>query len=119
MFSALKAALVVLLLGGVIPAAAENLSDPTKPWAYKPQAAGDAGAAAAAVKTPALSSTMISPERRIAVIDGQIVQEGDRLGSKKVIAIEAGLVRLRGPQGNSTLTLLPAPIKKAAGKATE
>ncbi|QKK10504.1 MAG: MSHA biogenesis protein MshK [Pseudomonadota bacterium] len=117
MSSARHAFVVVVLLGWLTPVAAESLSDPTKPWDFKPQAAIDA--AAAAVPAPALSSTMISPERRIAVIDGQIVQEGDRLGAMRVIAIQPGSVRLRGPQGYSTLKLLPTPIKKVAGKATE
>lgn len=114
--SVYRITLASLVLCVTMPGFADQLSDPTRPWDYK---AETSRAAQVVTKEPTLYSTMISPERRIAVIDGEVVQEGERFGDLKVISIRTNQVRLRGPKGYITLKLLPAPIKRAAGKASE
>lgn len=111
-----RAMLLVLMCWSTVSVAASPLSDPTRPWTYQAPAQHSEPSVS---HTPVLSSIMIGPRRRIAVINGEVVREGGRVGNMKVMAIEAGRVRLRGPQGYSTLKLLPARVKRAAGKATE
>ncbi len=41
-----------------------------------------------------LQSILLSPERRIAIIDGQRLRVGERLGNAEVLAIEPGRVML-------------------------
>lgn len=106
-----------LLVGQAGFAGAQSLSDPTRPSGYS--AAAPLEAAPLDTPTPVLSSVMVSPGRRVAVIDGEVVREGGRIGKFQVLSIDAGRVRLRGPQGYSTIKLLPAPVKRAARKATE
>jgi len=106
----------LLLLGVAMSANSEELSDPMKPWDY--QTNKPVVAAPIQKARPVLNSIMIAKDRRVAVINGQIVQEGEQMGDMKVIAIEPGRVRLSGAQGVMTLKLLPAPIKRAVGKAS-
>ena len=58
-----------------------------------------------------LQSILSSPERRIAIINGTRVREGDRIGSARVVRIHDSHVLLN--TGNQTLTLhlLPESIK--------
>ncbi len=114
MFS-VRLLLLVMLGASATCAGAETLSDPTRPWAYQAPPSRMSGTP----RAPLLTSVMIAPDRRVAVIAGQVVREGERVGNLQVIAIEPDRVRVRGPRGYSTLKLLRAPVKRAAGKASE
>jgi MSHA biogenesis protein MshK len=59
----------------------------------------------------ALHSTLVGPERRGAVINGQRVQVGDRIDGARVARIEAGEVLLDTPERRITLRLLPNPLR--------
>jgi hypothetical protein len=41
----------------------------------------------------------VAPDRRLAVLDGEIVREGDAVGARVVIRIESRAVVLREPSG--------------------
>jgi hypothetical protein len=58
-----------------------------------------------------LHSTLIGPERRDAVINGQLVRVGDRVAGARVARIEAGEVLLDTPGQRITLRLLPNPLR--------
>jgi MSHA biogenesis protein MshK len=96
---------------------AERLTDPTKPWDVP--ASNAAANAAPPSRAPVLHSTMIAPGRRVAVIDGEIVQEGERMGDLRVVRIETSRVVLRGPQGALTLKLLPTSVKSESRNRTQ
>jgi hypothetical protein len=48
---------------------------------------------------PVVSSILISPDRRLAIVDGAIVREGDEVGSRVVLSIESAGVLFREPSG--------------------
>lgn len=85
------------LMAMVASVAAERLPDPTRPAAYEQRSAP-------AVDTDKpvwrLESLVMGPERRRAMISGEWVEEGGRLGSARVVRIEAEGVVLR--EGDDT-----------------
>lgn len=82
-------------------AAAESLPDPTRP-----AIGADAGAPAMEVPVgPRLQMIKISPTRRSAIIDGQEVTVGSRVGDLRVTKILEGEVVLRGKTETETLKL--------------
>lgn len=60
-----------------------------------------------------LSSILIAPHRRLAVINGENVGVGDRVGGATVTAILPGAVQLRSAGRVVTITLIPTTIKTA------
>lgn len=97
------AALCALLAAGVAARGAA-LTDPTRPpGAGASAAGGQAGSR--------LQSVLISPGRRVAVIDGKNVVVGDKVGDATVVRISESEVVLRRAQGRETLKLFPAVDK--------
>jgi MSHA biogenesis protein MshK len=87
-------------------ALAEILADPTQP--------AGAGMRGGAPTGPVLQSVLISPGRRLAVIDGQTVQLGGKFGSATVVSItEVGVV-LKDQEGTRQLRLFPRVDKRVA-----
>lgn len=84
--------------------AAELLPDPTRP----PLEAGLAGDVATLASGPVLQSVKIAPGRRMAVISGQLLAQGERFGAAKLVSISESEVVLLGPEGRQTLKLFPA-----------
>ncbi|MBB3168765.1 hypothetical protein FHS30_001949 [Simiduia aestuariiviva] len=81
-----------------------SLSDPTRPLNYR--------ATATAQQGYQLSSIFLSEQRARAIINGQLVGVGDRVGAAKVARIEAGQVVLQTPDGVKSLRL-HTQIKRA------
>lgn len=96
------AARVILVLGLLLPilAAAEALPDPTRP-----AIGAEGGVAAEAPAGPRLQMIKISPAGRSAIIDGQEVTVGSRVGDRRVVRISEGEVVLRGKNESETLKL--------------
>lgn len=94
--------LALLLSGGV---QAQVLNDPTRP----PVSIGTAADPAAdkPKAEPELQSILISPTRRVAVIDGQTVALGEKFGEARVVRITEGEVVLRNGQDLQVLKLFP------------
>jgi MSHA biogenesis protein MshK len=90
---------------------AENLPDPTRPPAALGHA-GDGGASASAAGRPVLQSVLISPGRTMAMISGQMVKVGDRVGEARVIKISETEVVLRNGKELETLKLFPGVEKR-------
>jgi MSHA biogenesis protein MshK len=101
--------MIALGLLAATAAAAQVLSDPTRP----PAAAGEAPAEARVEAPPSrLQSVLISPGRKLAVIDGQTVALGGRLGDSIVVAIAPTQVILQTGGTYQTLKLHPGIEKK-------
>ncbi|MBC7982330.1 MAG: hypothetical protein H7Y02_00595, partial [Candidatus Obscuribacterales bacterium] len=86
-------------------ASANDIVDPMRP----PTATRAVGVKPAAQKPagPRLSAVLFSGERRVAVIDGRAVQEGDRVRDAVVVEIFVDGVRLaRAGQAAQTLRLI-------------
>lgn len=83
-----------------------ELRDPTRPPDFISKKLGKG------VATWALTSILISKDRRIAVVNGQVVHEGDEIASETVISIQPNTVQLTGPGGKITLFLLDKTVKR-------
>jgi MSHA biogenesis protein MshK len=80
---------------------AEDLPDPTMP-------ASEYGTEAkASSNSSSLQSIFISPTRRAAIINGQMIELGAKLGDVKLIEVDEGSVVLEGAQGRRVLSLFP------------
>lgn len=91
-------------------ASAQAMSDPTRPAQVQ-----EAGAAPApAPQGPVLQSVLISPERRLAVIDGRTVALGDKFGSATLASVTETEVILKDDSGSRRLRLFPRVDKRAA-----
>jgi hypothetical protein len=79
----------------------DGLADPTRP--------SSRGAAVAGVSRGGLvlQSTLVSPERSVAVISGQRLAVGGSIGGAEVLAIRPYEVILRRAGKQSTLRMLP------------
>jgi hypothetical protein len=49
---------------------------------------------------PQVNSILVAPDRRLAVVAGEIVREGDRVGPRTLIRIEPDAIVLREPSGH-------------------
>ena len=100
---------LLLCLAGAAAAQRAGLVDPTRP----PNAASESSAKElAAPAGPQLQSVLISPTRRIAVISGSTVVQGDKYGSATVAAITEGSVLLRYADRKETLHLISGVFKR-------
>lgn len=95
-----------------LPAAASDLVDPTRPpanWQVKPS---DASVAATARAGPKLTSILVSPSRRVAVIDGIAMREGQSANGITVVHIGKTWVDARVSDSPLRLSLSDANITK-------
>lgn len=96
---------------------AETLVDPTRPPSVVEKSAPGAE------PTPAgsgLQSIFISPQRRVALIDGKEVPVGGRVGEAKLVQIAEDHIVLKDAQGTRSVALLPGiekrpPLSTVAG----
>lgn len=96
---------------GIAPAAAAAMSDPTQPMDFvvRPDSGGSSGMVPAG---PVLQSTLISPQRKSAVISGKRVRVGDMFEGAKVTAITPYEVRMSRGGRETTLRMLPKLVKE-------
>ena len=83
-------------------------ADPTRPPAAWLQAQTPARAPAKATPIPRASIILLGRERQIAVVDGQTVRRGDRVGDARVVRIDA--YRLVLSHGGSIDTFPTTPL---------
>lgn len=103
---------VALLAGSA--AAQQALPDPTRPAV----GASQPGAAEESPGGPQLQSILISPKRKLAVINGQTLHVGDSFGNAVVVKISAQEVVLKSGAELQVLKLFPGVEKRksVAGK---
>jgi len=93
---------VLVLCAVSLLTSAEVLTDPTKPPA-EISIQADASPAEAAL----LQSIIISPLRRAAILNGQTVELGGKIGDVTLIEVNESGVVLQGTGGRQVLTLFP------------
>lgn len=98
---------LLLLSGATINAVA--LQDPTRPT---DPAAYFGNGEQRATATWTLQSILSSADRRIAIINGTRVQEGDRIGTARVVSIQPSQVVLNTGDRTLTLPLWPELIRR-------
>jgi MSHA biogenesis protein MshK len=102
-------AMLSLLTALSLPAVAEVLADPTQPPAEW-QAAPQHGLAESG--RPRLTSILISPSRRVAVIDGISLREGQSANGLTVVHIGKSWVDARVRDTSVRLSLSDANVTK-------
>lgn len=101
---------LLLLIGSLCTASgAWGLNDPTRPT-DPAQYFGNARQQSSAGLM--LQSILFASERRVAVINGTRVREGDQIGSARVVRIQDSQVLLQTSRGMRTLRLLPETLRR-------
>lgn len=91
---------------------AGKLRDPTRPLAATVRATAAPAASprpAAPVVVPQLQLVLVGGERRFAVIDGELLAEGDAIRGLTLLQIANDAVVLKTPNGPRTLPLSSPP----------
>ncbi len=109
-------ALTCAFILAALPAAAGELADPTRPGYLPP-----ATAPATGVRAPSwrVESIIVSPGRRLAVINGRVVAVNDRVGGARVVEITPYEVRLEYQGETRRAALVPARVKHPANSTVE
>jgi len=98
------AALLLLLFVDIASAHADDsltgLIDPTRPYSAGAMSSQSRGGLV-------LQSTLVSPRRRLAVINGHAFSVGERIGGAKIVAIRSYEVILSRAGKQNTLRLVP------------
>lgn len=109
----LKILTAIWFLAGSVAASAQ-LADPTRP----PAVADPSAASAAGTPAPAASGLQSVILRKkgqpAALINGEIVELGAKVGESRLVKVSEDAVVLRGPSGDETLRLMPSAEKRAA-----
>ena len=105
-----RVAILLLIAAGVVNAdeprdagadAGKALRDPMQP--YRPLPGGAGGAAGGATYRFNLTGVVISPTRRIAIVNGRSLEVGDEVAGAKIVRIERETVYLQ--QGSGALLI--------------
>jgi MSHA biogenesis protein MshK len=107
MATGLRVLLTTWLLCMAQAAAAETLPDPTRPAIDLGGSAGTVDTAAAEAAPKGLQSTIISPQYRAAIINGETVRLGGMVGGSRLVDVREGSVVLQNAQGRRVLELFP------------
>jgi MSHA biogenesis protein MshK len=100
------------LLCAALPVQAfESLPDPTKPAVEIPYASETgldvAASAVSAPKKEGLQSIIISPRHRAAIINGETVALGGKIGDATLVEVRENSVVLQSAQGKRVMELFP------------
>ena len=86
-------------------ATADSLPDPTRPAIDLSAGAGGEAQISAAPK--GLQSTIISPQYRAAIINGETVRLGGKSGDSRLVEVRENSVVLQNAQGRRVIELFP------------
>jgi len=109
----------LLLAGlvGAVPVLAQ-VPDPTRPAGVSPTP--ETGSVAAPVESGVQTVILRPGGKSVAVVNGQYVAVGDKLGDKRVVKISESEVVLKGMSGREVIKVTPAiekmPTRKTAAK---
>ena len=96
-------------------ARADELIDPTRPPDIVPLSAGDLSGFGG---TFVLNSILISPQRRVAIVNGVRVKEGDQVDGAEVLEIFRSGVRLKA-EGETFEVRMTASVKTAVSSGRD
>lgn len=99
--------LLALLMCAPVLATARGLRDPTRPLAATDRGSNAVSNAhpAASIEPPQLQLVLLGHDRRYAVIDGELLAEGDAIRGLALLRILDDAVVLKTPNGPRTLPL--------------
>ena len=102
---------VVLLVTPILANAQETLRDPTRPWSAR-SVAPVGTVTATGVTGFRVTAIFTSDKRRIAIVNGQRVSEGDRVDGATVVEILVDALRLNYQGKAITSRVLPYGFRK-------
>lgn len=102
----------VLLLAPVLAAAQETLRDPTRPYSARAVATTTSGGGGKVTSSFRVTAIFTSDMRRIAVVNGRRVAEGDQVDGATVVEILADRLRLNHRGKSITSRVLPYGFRK-------
>lgn len=104
----MKQLFVVVLLCCLLAAVAEGarLRDPTRPPDYQ-----DPNMSVVGKESLKVNTIIYSKSRKIAVVNGETLQVGDKIAGFEVLSITPHAVRFKGDEGEFDLSLLQQDIK--------
>jgi hypothetical protein len=107
-------ALAVLLIAGSTYAAEPAMHDPTQPFRAAP---GGETTVPAYGPQPRfrVTAVIVSPTRRVAIVNGKPVQEGQQIGGAEVVKIDGRSVQLR--EGNREFVVQLGEARASAPRA--
>jgi MSHA biogenesis protein MshK len=112
----LMRSLTFLVLLAALPAVAQGLADPTRP----PSGATlSTSAPAAAAAGPRLQSVLISPGRKLAIIDGETIALGGNVGDATLVQVTETGVTLRRGAELTRLELYPDVMRNPGRRAVD
>lgn len=99
----------LVLIARCASAAEPALHDPTEP--FRPAPGGSGGASAAPQPRFKLTAVLISPTRRVAIVNGKPLQEGQRVAGAELVKIDPRSVQLRDGNRDFVVQLGDAPTR--------
>jgi MSHA biogenesis protein MshK len=111
----LAAPLALLLMTGL---ALAQLADPTKPPLSVSAPVAETAGAEVAGNAGLRSVILRKGGKPAALINGEVVELGGKVGEARLIRIREDAVVLKGPEGEETLRLTPAAEKKVGAGGT-
>lgn len=102
-----------LLLAGAVHAAEPAMHDPTQP--FRAAAAGEAAPPSGPQPRFKLTAVLVSPTRRVAIVNGKALQEGQQIGGAEVVKIDGRSVQLR--EGNREFVVQLGDARVSAPRA--
>ena len=105
--------LAVVCMAAASTAVAQALRDPTRP----PAASAKRMAGKTEQSGWILQSVLISPERRYAIINGEVVPVGGSVAGAELVAIAEERVTLRTPEGLRVVHLFPDVTRLGAAES--
>lgn len=118
MATGLRTLLATLLLCLPPAAAAEALPDPTRP-AIDLTGGAEGGTAPAEAAPRGLQSTIISPQYRAAIINGETVRLGGKSGDSRLVEVRENSVILQDARGRRRLMELFPQVSIKKNKAAQ
>ncbi len=122
MFKCVSTIFILFTALVVACAAQAETFDPTKPVIFKskpkPRKSAPKPAPKIDINAYQVSSILISPQRRIAVINGQVVSEGEKIDAAIVKEIQTAAVKLASGKTEFEIRLPSALIDKNQQSAT-
>ena len=102
----------VLLVGPLLTDGAEVLRDPTRPYATAPVVRPTTAVAVAKATGFNVTAILVSQKRRVAIVNGKRVSEGDKVDGATVVKILADRLRLDLHGKEITTRLPPEALRK-------
>jgi len=117
----LRAGLGLFGLGCAFGAPAQTeavLVDPTRPPGYvEPAIAAQVAAEQSEVRTWSVSMIRVGARQRLAIVNGELVREGDQIGGVRVLKIEPRTVQLERRGKRYEVAMTVAGVKEPADSA--